>query len=239
MSETLSVVTKNLHKSFSDGSTKTHVLKGIHLECRPAEMLMIVGPSGCGKTTLLSCIAGTLEIDEGEVRLLGQNITAMSEEALISFRRAHLGFIFQQFNLIPTLNLTENVSIPLILNGYEEEEAEEISSRMLSSVGLGEKLKQRPSQLSGGQQQRVAIARALVHKPELVICDEPTSSLDGKTGHSIVALLKEIAQNSHRSVILVTHDSRIFHFADRIVEMDDGRIKQIYNDPSEFTRKSL
>ncbi len=230
---------KNLVKSFESEGLRTEVLKNIDLEARPGEMLMIVGPSGCGKTTLLSCIAGVLHIDQGEIEIFGTPLTQISEDERIQFRGKNIGFIFQQFNLISTLDISENVSVPLLLSGMEENKALQQARDALEKVGLKDHLHKPPAKLSGGQQQRVAIARALVHKPKLIICDEPTSSLDGKTGHTVVGLLREISKDQDRSVIVVTHDHRIFEFADRIVEMEDGRIKKIYQHPQEFHTLSL
>ena len=223
----IAVEVSGLEKSFENGEARTQVLKGIDLTCYAGEILMIVGPSGCGKTTLLSCMAGTLEIDRGHVTVFGNEVTSMSDDELLSFRASHLGFIFQSFNLIPTLTLAENVSVPMLLNFYDEKEALSKSVELLNRVGLEGRFDSRPHQLSGGQQQRVAIARALVHEPNLVICDEPTSALDGKTGQTVVALLKEVALSEDRAVIIVTHDSRIFEFADRLAEMNDGHIEKI------------
>ncbi|MFO1518718.1 MAG: ABC transporter ATP-binding protein [bacterium] len=231
------VSTRQLVKSFENGELATPVLKGIDLDCRAGEILMIVGPSGCGKTTLLSCVAGTLDIDSGRIFVFGEEISAMKEKTLLDFRAQNLGFIFQSFNLIPTLTLAENVAVPMFLNGYDEEEARASSMEILEKVGLGKRGDDKVTHLSGGQQQRVAIARALVHQPRLVICDEPTSALDGKTGAGVVALLKDVAKSEGRSVILVTHDHRIFHFADRIVEMEDGQVLAIHDDPKNFIGK--
>jgi putative ABC transport system ATP-binding protein len=191
---------------------------------------MIVGPSGCGKTTLLSVICGTLKFDEGEVSVFDQKLRSMRNGDITRFRRENIGFIFQQFNLIPTLTAVENVSVPLILQGLSASDAEKRAKSMLEKVGLGEKIKSYPNQLSGGQQQRVAISRALVHEPRLIICDEPTASLDSASGHKTLELLRQSAVHPDRCVIIVTHDSRIYEFADRIVQMDDGRVTGHFDD---------
>lgn len=190
--------------------------------------MMIVGPSGCGKTTFLSVLCGTLEFDSGAVRLFGQDLRSMRDSEVTAFRGKNVGFIFQQFNLIPTWSAVENVSIPLLLRGEKRKEAEGEATRLLDAMGIGEKRNAYPTQLSGGQQQRVAIARALVHEPRLIICDEPTASLDAVTGHKVLELLKEVACRPNRCVIVVTHDSRIFSFADRIAEMEDGQVKAVH-----------
>jgi len=185
---------------------------------------MIVGPSGSGKTTLLSVLAGTLRADSGEVNLFGTMLTGSSDSLVTKFRKENIGFIFQQFNLIPTLTCLENVSLPLILNKVSRKEAEKRSLQALEEVGLGSKAHTSPKKLSGGQQQRVAIARALVHEPRLIICDEPTSSLDAETGTKITEVICGLARSKKCCVVVVTHDNRIYKYADRIVKMDDGKI---------------
>ena len=178
--------------------------------CHFGEMTMVVGPSGCGKTTFLSVVCGTLQFDSGAVSVFGQDLSAMRDREVTAFRGKNVGFIFQQFNLIPTWSAVENVSIPLLLRGVSRKTAEGEATRLLEAVGIGQKRNAYPSQLSGGQQQRVAIARALVHEPRLIICDEPTAALDAVTGHKVLELLQEVACRPDRCVIVVTHDSRIF-----------------------------
>jgi len=229
------VSVRDVVKTFVSGDSQTRALKGASLEARFGEVLMIVGPSGCGKTTLLSVICGTLGFDSGEIEVFGHNLRAMRSGEITRFRRENVGFIFQQFNLIPTLSAAENVSVPLILHGIGVAEAEKRACAMLERVGLADKTKSRPGQLSGGQQQRVAIARALVHHPRLVICDEPTAALDAATGHQTIQLLKEAAVQPDNCVLVVTHDVRIYGFADRIVQMDDGRVTARFNDPKDLT----
>ncbi|HAB16582.1 MAG TPA: ABC transporter ATP-binding protein [Verrucomicrobiota bacterium] len=220
-----SVRVTSVTKTFGSGDAKTVALKGADFETREGELHLVVGPSGCGKTTLLSVVAGTLDWDSGQVEVLGERLHEMSRSSVTRFRGRHIGFIFQQFNLIPTLNCVENVSVPLLLNGHSRREAEARAREMLKRVGLGEKLRAHPTGLSGGQQQRVAIARALVHEPRLIICDEPTSALDSVTGHQIMELLAGAARAPGRCVIIVTHDPRTYAFADRITEMEDGRVR--------------
>ncbi len=224
----ISVCLKEVSKTFGQGEDKVHALKNISLEIHQGEMTMIVGPSGCGKTTLLSVIAGTLACDTGTINVLGNELETSSQDFLTRFRAYNVGFIFQQYHLIPTLTTQENVSIPLLIQGHKKDEAFEKAKEILHAVGLGDKVRKLPKELSGGQQQRVAIARALVHEPPLVICDEPTAALDFDTGIKVMDLLKEIVQNPTRSVILVTHDHRIFKYAERVIEMDDGTIKEIH-----------
>ncbi len=219
---------RGLEKSFGQGANRIHVLKQVNLEARTGEILMLVGPSGCGKTTLLSAIAGTLRVDAGSVEVFNHQLEKMSGGALTRFRAKHIGFIFQQFNLIPTLTITENVSVPLLIQGVSSSAAHKRARAVLEKVGLGERWKERPNKLSGGQQQRVAIARALVHEPPLVICDEPTAALDAQNGEIVLDLFRQVARSAERAVIIVTHDNRIFPYADRIARMDDGEIIDVH-----------
>ena len=218
-------------KTYGTGDSRTVALKNTSFSTREGELHLVVGPSGCGKTTLLSVVAGTLEWDQGQIEVFGITLNGLSPKEITTFRRQNIGFIFQQFNLIPTLTTVENVSVPLLLAGVKRAEAETRAADMLKEVGLAEKLRKRPGDLSGGQQQRVAIARALVHKPRLIICDEPTSALDSTTGHHIMELLAGAARAPGRCVVIVTHDNRTYGFADRITEMEDGRVKQVYAGP--------
>jgi putative ABC transport system ATP-binding protein len=224
----IAVRTVDLGKTFGKGEGTVHALKGVNFEALCGELLMIVGPSGCGKTTLLSVICGTLEHDTGSVTVFGQDLAQLSSGKLTAFRGKNVGFVFQQFNLIPTWNAVENVSVPLLLNGSSTAEAESASAELLRDVGIGDKLRALPTELSGGQQQRVAIARALVHQPRLLICDEPTAALDAASGRKVLELIKTRVCSPERCVIVVTHDSRIFPFADRIAEMEDGQMKAVH-----------
>lgn len=223
----LAVRVRNVTKTYGSGDSRTVALKGVDFAAGEGELHLVVGPSGCGKTTLLSVVAGTLEWDTGEIDVFGTRLNDLTPARIATFRGRSIGFIFQQFNLIPTLSVTENVSVPLLLNGIRRHEAEKRSREILTRVGLGEKLDKSPRDLSGGQQQRVAIARALVHEPRLIICDEPTSALDSVTGHTIMELLAGVARVPGRCVIIVTHDPRTYSFADRITEMEDGRVRQV------------
>ncbi|GDY12453.1 ABC transporter ATP-binding protein [Planctomycetota bacterium] len=199
-------------------------LSGIDLQVHEGELLMLVGPSGCGKTTLISILAGILDRDAGACSVLGTDPQALSDNERIAFRRENIGFIFQAFNLLPQLTAVQNVSIPLLLAGAGRRAAEAKAAQVLTAVGLVGRVGARPTELSGGQQQRVAIARALVHEPRLLVCDEPTSSLDHDTGQTVMGLLRDLARHPGRALVVVTHDARIFPFADRIVRMDDGRV---------------
>ncbi len=216
-------------KSFGDGGDKLTVLHGIDLEARDGQILMLVGPSGCGKTTLISLIAGTMNADAGQIEVLGSRLDQMKKSLVTKFRAQNIGFIFQSFNLIPTLNCAENACVPLLIQGMPFNKAVDRARGVLEKVGLGDRWKHRPSQLSGGQQQRVAIARALVHEPRLIICDEPTASLDAHNGTKVMELFHEVARKPGRAVVIVTHDNRIFKYADRIARMNDGRIVEVHD----------
>jgi putative ABC transport system ATP-binding protein len=218
---------EKLVKVYDTGGQKVIALNGIDLTINLGELMMLVGPSGCGKTTLISVIASILDQDSGVCELFGENVNAMRSKDKLLFRARNIGFVFQAFNLLPSLNAAENVSIPLIINGVKRAEAERKAIKVLDQVGLGDRWKSFPSQLSGGQQQRVAIARALVHSPRLIVCDEPTSALDHTSGYNVMNLLKEVALQKDRALVIVTHDARIFEFADRVAEMDDGHVVKI------------
>ncbi|MDO9104019.1 MAG: ABC transporter ATP-binding protein [Methylovulum sp.] len=218
---------RNLVKVYDTDGQKVTALSGVNLDIALGELMMLVGPSGCGKTTLISIIAGILDQDEGACELFGEDLLAMRSYDKLNFRAKNIGFVFQAYNLLPSLSAAENVSIPLIINGMRRGPAERKAAEMLARVGLGERTTSLPAQLSGGQQQRVAIARALVHSPRLIVCDEPTSALDHQSGHNVMNLLKEVALQHDRVLVIVTHDARIFSFADRIAEMDDGHIVSI------------
>jgi len=221
------VICCNIVKEFGAGQTRVRVLRGVDFQARFGEISFLVGPSGCGKTTLISVLAGLLTPNSGRVEILGQSLTALRGGALVNFRAQNLGFIFQQFNLIPTLTAVENASVSLVAQGMGLSQAVRVAGAMFDRLGMKDQRYKYPNQLSGGQQQRVAIARALVHSPRLVICDEPTASLDAEAGHSVMQMLKELALAPDRAVIVVTHDDRIFSFADRISSMSDGLITRV------------
>jgi putative ABC transport system ATP-binding protein len=221
------VVCRDVEKWFGEGESRVHALRGVNLELRMGELGMLVGPSGCGKTTLLSVIAGLLDNSEGELEVLGETPAHMDQQERILFRRRNLGFVFQQYNLLRALNAAENVAVPLLAAGMKRKDAVDEATMLLAQLGMEDRALSLPSQLSGGQQQRVALARALVHKPRLVVCDEPTSALDAKTGHTVMELLSEVAVRPDRAVVVVTHDSRVFDFADTIAHMNDGKIQTV------------
>jgi putative ABC transport system ATP-binding protein len=224
----------NVNKSFGDTGTKVQVLHDINLTLPTGQMVYVVGPSGCGKTTLISIIAGILSCDSGNVNVFGTLVQSLSQTEKANFRRDSVGFIFQQFNLVPTISIEENVAIPLLIQGKAYDTALSTAVEWLHKVGLSDQLGKLPKDLSGGQQQRVAIARALVNNPKLIICDEPTSALDGRTGLLIMQLLKEVAMQAGRIVVVVTHDNRIYQFADTLVEMEDGRVLSVSHDAQQW-----
>ncbi len=220
----LAVACQAVTKVFGQGESKTLALRGADFEARFGEMTFLVGESGSGKTTLISIIAGLLEATGGEVHVLGQTPARLSNTRQVQFRRRHLGFVFQQFNLLPALTAAENVAVPLLAAGVPRAPAVARATALLSRLGLSHRAASFPSQLSGGQQQRVALARAVIHEPQLIVCDEPTSALDGVTGRAVMELLASVAVGPERAVIVVTHDSRIFNFAHAIAHMADGRV---------------
>jgi putative ABC transport system ATP-binding protein len=211
-------------RDFEAGGQRLRVLHDVSVAVRSGELTYLVGESGSGKTTLISIIAGILYPTEGRVEVFGTDIYSLTDRKLVEFRLKTIGFIFQQYNLIPTIDAASNAAVPLIAGGMARHEATARAQAMLEKLGIGDQGAKLPSQLSGGQQQRVAIARALVHEPRLVVCDEPTAALDAKSGRTVMDLLREVAVKPDRSVIIVTHDNRIFDLADRILVMEDGRI---------------
>jgi len=225
--ESPAVLCRAVTKVYEGDGTSTHALRGVDLEARAGEMLLLVGPSGCGKTTLLSVVAGILDATAGDVSVFGHDLHDMSPGEKTRFRRDGIGFVFQQFNLFPALTAAENVAVPLLLRGESRARAVARGRELLVRMGLEEKTETSPLNLSGGQQQRVAIARALAPEPRLIVCDEPTASLDGETGGRVMQLLRETAVSADRCVLVVTHDSRVFRFGDRIAEMVAGRITAV------------
>jgi putative ABC transport system ATP-binding protein len=221
---------RGVTKDFGEGDARVQVLRGIDLEIPPGEMSLLVGPSGCGKTTLISIIAGLLDPTAGRVAVLGEDFAQLRGGRKVAFRGKNIGFVFQQYNLLPALTAAENAAIPLIILGVPRAEAVKKAKAELAMVGLEDKVNAMPNQLSGGQQQRVAIARALVHEPRLLVCDEPTAALDAASGRTVMALLRKVAVQPGRAVIVVTHDSRVYDFGDRMIEMSDGHVDRVRTD---------
>ena len=223
----LAVVCEGVTKDFGQGEARVQALRGVDLEVRPGEMTLLVGPSGCGKTTLISIIAGLLDVTDGEIAVLGEDLRQLRGRRLVRFRGENVGFVFQQYNLLPALTAAENAAVPLLIAGVPRHEAVRKARLVLGAMDLEARANALPSQLSGGQQQRVAIARALVHEPRLLVCDEPTAALDANSGRNVMELLRRVAVEPDRAVIVVTHDNRVFDFGDRIVYMSDGRVERI------------
>ncbi|MEW6220623.1 MAG: ABC transporter ATP-binding protein [Thermodesulfobacteriota bacterium] len=211
-------------KAYGHGESRVVALRSITVTVHRGEILMLVGPSGCGKTTLISVIAGILDRDGGACTVLGQDFRRMKEAERTRFRGENIGFVFQTYNLIPTLTAAENVAVPLLILGRERRAALVTAQQALEAVGVGDRARAYPGELSGGQAQRVAIARAIVHQPRLIVCDEPTSALDHETGARVMEVLRAVAVGRERSLIIVTHDDRIFAYAHRIARMSDGRV---------------
>ena len=232
-----SIVCRQVFKTFGTGDSMVRALRGVDLEVRFGEMMALVGPSGCGKTTLISILAGLLTRDEGDLAVLGTDPSELSNHERTVWRGQNVGFIFQQFNLIPQVSILENVAVPLLLRRHPKKDALARAAHLLEEVGLKGRESTRPVKLSGGQQQRVAIARALVTGPRLLVCDEPTSALDGATGQKVMGLIRELTAAAERVVIVVTHDERIYHFADRIAHLDDGQVTHI-STPAEALAES-
>lgn len=211
-------------KELGSGAGLVMALKGVSLELVPGELTLLMGPSGSGKTTLLSILGCIMKPTSGTIRLAGMSIDGLSAEELAKVRRDHIGFIFQSYNLFPTLSALENVRIALDVRGIKGFAATSRAEEVLREVGLGHRLTNYPNNLSGGEQQRVAVARAIASSPSIVLADEPTAALDGENGHAVMALLARIAKEQNRSVLAVTHDPRTLGYADRVVRIEDGKI---------------
>lgn len=216
-----------LKKIYRVGDTKVRALNGVDFTIYKGEFCSIVGTSGSGKSTLLNMLAGLEKPTKGEIVIAGKHIENMTENQLVSFRREHVGFIFQSFNLLSTLNAEENVALPLTFRGMSRRERVERARKTLSMVGLNEHMKHRPTQMSGGQQQRVGVARALVLNPEIVFADEPTGNLDSNTSAEVMQLMRRVVNEEKQTLVMVTHDNHLASFADRIFHIKDGKIIQI------------
>ncbi len=218
------IIATAVEKGFGTGEARAQVLRGADFRAEAGELTFLTGPSGCGKTTLISILAAMLTPDSGEVEVFGTQLAGLAGRRLTRFRGQTVGFVFQQFNLLPALDAADNAAVPLVVQGMSPATARRKACELLERLGLGAALTKFPRQMSGGQQQRVAIARALIHEPQLVVCDEPTASLDAASGRAVMELLRDVAVRSDRAAIVVTHDDRIYPFADRIAGMADGRV---------------
>jgi len=231
--DNVAVACRDVTKEFGSGDTRTLALQGVDLDVYYGQTTLLVGPSGCGKTTLISIIAGLLYPSGGEVTVLGHNLARLRGSKLVNFRADNIGFVFQQYNLLPALTAAENAAVPLVIAGEYRARAVQTASDILAQVGLESRVRAYPAQLSGGQQQRVAIARALIHQPRLMVCDEPTAALDAHSGQTVMQLLKRVAVQPDRALVIVTHDSRVYGYGDRIVHMSDGRIERVEEQEAE------
>lgn len=226
----------DLTHRFGDGETAKPVLHGLELRVAAGEVVLLTGPSGSGKTTLLTLIGGLRAVQEGSCVVLGTELAGADEAARVAVRR-RVGFIFQHHNLLGFLTAQQNVAMALEVDGHlSEAERLDRAEAMLEAVGIGEKARAYPATLSGGQRQRVAIARALVHEPPFIVCDEPTAALDAASGHEAMRQLRESAVRPGRAVVVVTHDPRVYGFADRIARMEDGRIVELAEDAAAIRR---
>jgi putative ABC transport system ATP-binding protein len=223
------IVVSGVCKAYGSGAAETPVLRGIDLAVEVGQTVFLAGPSGSGKTTLLSILGCILSADEGDVRVLDVNLAELNAKERVRLRRDRLGFVFQRFHLIRGLNVLDNVCVPLTLQRVPRRKARQRGMGLLESVGLGERAKADPRSLSAGQCQRVALARALVSSPEVILADEPTASLDAANGQTAMELLRRLTSDEGKTVVVVTHDSRIFHFADRVFWLENGRISRVEN----------
>jgi ABC-type lipoprotein export system ATPase subunit len=216
---------RNVWKVYGEGETRVEALRGVDLKIEKGDLVSVVGPSGCGKTTLLNCLGGLDRVTKGEIIVNGIEITSLSDKELVEFRRKHIGFVFQFFNLLPEFTALENVMIPMIASNFSKEEALERAKELLKDVGLERRMNHYPYQLSGGEMQRVAVARALANKPSVVLMDEPTGNLDSKSAMMLMELIRKLNEENKQTFVIVTHSKMIAKNTYRIYEMLDGKIK--------------
>jgi putative ABC transport system ATP-binding protein len=221
------ILAHDVHKDYTTGGATTAVLQGVELATRPGECVFLVGPSGSGKSTLLSILGCMLTPDRGHVEIVGQDLARLNERERAVLRRDRIGFVFQRFQLIRGLNALQNACLPLTLRGVSPKEATRRATELLEAVGLADKLRAHVGKLSTGQCQRVALARALAGNPDLILADEPTASLDGQNGQEVMRLLRHLTSEQGKTALVVTHDQRIFGYADRILHLDAGRITEV------------
>ncbi len=218
------VVARKLVKTYDTGEIEVRALRGVNIDVRKGEMVAVMGPSGCGKTTLLNCLSGIDEFSGGEVWIAGQRLSQMNDNQKTDFRAMKMGFIFQNYNLLPVLRSVENVELPLLVRGDEPKESRQRALAALEAVGLHEEANKKPAELSGGQQQRVSIARALVNEPDIVFGDEPTGNLDSETTHEVLDVMKALHREKRLTFIIVTHDSTVGNSTERVILMRNGQI---------------
>jgi len=218
------IAAQTVHKRFRTGKVEVHALRGVDLDVAAGEMVAVMGPSGCGKTTLLNCLSGLDEFDEGEVYIEGESLRTMNDRKRTRYRARRMGFVFQTFNLLPVITAVENVELPLLVSGVRPGEARRRAAQVLEQVGLADRMNHRPAELSGGQRQRVTIARSLVNNPAIVWADEPTGNLDSQSANDVLGLMRRLNQESGQTLVIVTHDLAIGQLCDRIVHMHDGQI---------------
>jgi len=222
------VVSRKLTKIYDSGEIEVRALRGVNLDVRKGEMVAVMGPSGCGKTTLLNCLSGIDEFSGGEVWIAGHRLSKMNDNEKTDFRAMKMGFIFQNYNLLPVLKSVENVELPLLVRGDDPKESRKRAVAALEAVGLHEEAFKKPAELSGGQQQRVSIARALVNEPDIVFGDEPTGNLDSETTHEVLEVMKRLHKEKRLTFIIVTHDSTVGNSTERVILMRNGQILKSY-----------